>query len=161
MLPSHHPFYDGEGWFSPNPVDTSSLCLSLTLLPWEAPCRPPKMSQQNGAPATHLSSQMGPQRGSGSPTVTRHVVSLGLQGLVSWLHHIREAGRGTINSFHISHEKTGPQERPMLTQDTFRMASQDLNPGSGRRLSLLQALRRRQWVDRIQPCPPRAHCHRQ
>lgn len=75
LLPPGYPFYDGEGWFSPNPADTSSLCLSLTLPPWEAPSWPPKMSQQDGAPAACSPSQMGPERGSGSPTVTRHVVS--------------------------------------------------------------------------------------
>ena len=77
LLPSRHPFYDGEGWFSPNPADTSPLCLSLTLPPREAPRWPPEMSQQDGAPATHAASQMGPKRGSGSPTVTRHAVSSG------------------------------------------------------------------------------------
>lgn len=52
LFPSHHPFHDGEGWFSPNPADTSSLSLSLTLPPREAPGGPPRMSRQDGATAT-------------------------------------------------------------------------------------------------------------
>lgn len=108
LFPSRHPFYDGEGWFSPNPADTSPLCLSLTLPPWEAPCWPPEMSQQDGAPATHAASQMGPKRGSGSPTVTRTRPAQDPGSCLldvppqSW-----EAGGGSDHPFHISHEKTG------------------------------------------------------
>lgn len=120
LLPSRHPFYDGEGWFSPNPTDASSLCLSPTLLPWEAPRQPPEMSQQDAALAASSSSQMGPKRGSGSPIVTRHAVGSGLQGLVSSMSHCSPERLGeeppVLYTFHM--RKLGPQGRPVLTQDT-------------------------------------------
>lgn len=119
LLPSRHPFYDGEGWFSPNPTDASSLCLSPTLPPWEAPRQPPEMSQQDGALATSSSSQMGPKRGSGSPTVTRHAVGSGLQGLASSMSHCSPGRLGeeppALYTFHM--RKLGLQGRPVLTQD--------------------------------------------
>lgn len=108
-FPLCHPFYDGEGWFSPNPADTSSLCLAPALPPWEAPRQPPEMSLQDRTPATRSSSQMGPERGSGSPLVTRHVVNSRLWGCISSVpqHSPGRRRGGTSNSFHISHGKTG------------------------------------------------------
>ena len=132
LFPSRHPFYDGEAWFSPNPADASSLCLSLTLPPWEAPRRPPKMSPQDEAPATRSSGQMGPERGSGSPRVTRHVVNSGLQGPVSSVPHHSPGRRGGEEAevcLHVSHEKTGaPREaraHPRRRTDRERW---DVNP---------------------------------
>lgn len=81
LFPSRHPFYDGEGWFSPNPADT--------LFPLPVPDPPalgsPVPASENvpagrGPSATRSSIQMGPERGSGSPRVTRCVASSGLEG---------------------------------------------------------------------------------
>lgn len=137
-FPLCHPFYDGEGWFSPNPADTSSFCLSLTLPPREAPRRPPEMSLQDRAPATRSSSQMGLKRGSGSPLVTRHVVSSGLRGLVSSMPHHSPGRRvgeepAILSPFHMG--KLGLQGRPELTQDTPRIGELELKtqlPTAGR-----------------------------
>lgn len=127
LFPSHHPFYDGEGWFSPNPADTSSLCPSLTLLPWEAPRWPPKLSQQDGAPATHSSSQMGPKRGSGSPTVTQHAVSSGPRVSSSSCPTTALGGWGRNRPFfsHFSRENWGSRRGPRSPETLHEWGSWD------------------------------------
>lgn len=128
FLPSHHPFYDGEGWFSPNPADISSLRLSLTLPPWEAPRWPPKMSQQDEALATRSSSQMGPERGSGSPSM-RSAQGFGVSS-PGCPHSPGRLGEepSILSTFHT--RKLGLQESPVFTQDTPRMGESGFKPRS-------------------------------
>lgn len=73
---------------------------------------------------------MGPERGSGSPAVTRPVVSSGLEALVSsMLHH--SPGRlaeepPVLSTFHT--RKLG-SKRPKLTQDALKMGELGFKPG--------------------------------
>lgn len=55
LLPSCHPFYDGEGWFSPNPTDASSLsaCLRLSHLGKPRACLPKCPSRMGPWPPVH------------------------------------------------------------------------------------------------------------
>lgn len=159
LFPSCHPLEDGEAWFSPNPADTSSLCPSLTLPPREAPGQPPKMSRQDGAPATHSSSPDGPRKGK---WVTRSHPACGpLSTPGAHLPDAPHRGPGRLGEepptlATVHRRKPRVQERPRSPKNSHlrEPGSRALNPGPDRRTSLLKGLRRRRRANRTQPRPP-------